>query len=189
MYLIVGLGNPGPLYRKSRHNVGFKVINIISRLTKIKLTKRKFRARIGIGTYNQKKVILAKPQTYMNRSGEAISKIVNFYHIENSNIIIIYDDLDLNLGRIRIRRRGSAGGHKGLLSILENLKTLEIPRIRLGINPGHKIETPAQFVLEEFTPEEEIIIKMTLNRASKAALYILDYGIDKCMSKFNQKSL
>lgn len=185
MFLIAGLGNPGLLYAKSRHNIGFKVINAISKLTEIKIRQTERQAKIGKGFYLGKEVILVKPQTYMNRSGESILSLAQLYNIDTSKIIIIYDDLDLALGKIRIRSRGSAGGHKGLKSVIDCLNTQDIKRVRIGINPGFKVADSAQFVLSNFNKKEYNIIKEVIQKASQATLSIIKDGVEVAMNTYN----
>lgn len=185
MFLIAGLGNPGLLYAKNRHNVGFKVINAISKFTEIRVKQTICKAKIGKGFYLGREVILAKPRTYMNRSGESILSLAQLYNIDNSKIIIIYDDLDLVLGKIRIRSQGSAGGHKGLKSVIDSLNTQDIKRVRVGINPGFKVADSAQFVLTNFNKEEYTIIKKVIQKASQATLSIIKDGLEVAMNTYN----
>ena len=141
MYLIVGLGNPEPQYSNTRHNMGFDVINELSKKCDIKVSKTKFDAFYGMGEINGKKVILVKPQTFMNASGESIVKFKKFYKISNKNIIIAYDDMDLDIGTIRLKAKGSAGTHNGMKSVTQNLNTEEFIRVRVGIGtPKYKDE-------------------------------------------------
>ncbi|MDI6786054.1 MAG: aminoacyl-tRNA hydrolase [bacterium] len=185
MFLIAGLGNPGLLYAKNRHNVGFKAINAISKLTGIKVKQVRCKSKIGKGTYIGQEIILAKPRTYMNRSGESILSLVQSYNIDISKIIIIYDDLDLTLGKIRIRSKGSAGGHNGLKSIIDCLNTQDIKRVRIGINPSFKITDSAQFVLSNFNKEENNIIEKSILIASQATLSIIKDGLEYAMNTYN----
>lgn len=185
MFLIAGLGNPGLLYVKNRHNIGFKVINAISKSTEIKIGQTERKAKIGKGFYLGKEIILAKPRTYMNRSGESILSLAQLYNIDTSRIIIIYDDLDLALGKIRIRSQGSAGGHNGLKSVINCLNTQDIKRVRVGINPGFKVADSAQFVLSNFNKEEHDIIEKVVQKASQATLSIVKDGLEVAMNTYN----
>ncbi|MBU2599212.1 aminoacyl-tRNA hydrolase [bacterium] len=185
MFLIIGLGNHGFLYQKNRHNIGFKVIKILSQVTEIKVNQRKCKAKIGKGVYRYKEIILAKPQTYMNNSGEVVINLVQTYNIDPSKIIVVYDDLDLTLGKIKIRAKGSCGGHKGLRSILECLNTQEIKRVRVGINPGFKVSNSSGFVLSNFTPEEDLVINEVILRTVQAILSIIEEGLDIAMNIYN----
>ena len=133
MYLIVGLGNPEPEYSMTRHNMGFDVINSLSERYNISVNKKDFKSLYGVGTIEEKKVVLCKPQTYMNLSGEALIKIIKFYKIPIEKIIVVYDDVDTDIGKIKIRKKGSSGGHNGIKSIIENLNTEEFQRVRIGI--------------------------------------------------------
>ena len=132
MYLVVGLGNPEPEYSYTRHNMGFDVINKLSKLHNIKVEKKGLDALYGSGMIENEKVILCKPQTYMNLSGESIIKFIRFYKIDLSNVIIIYDDIDLNVGVVKVRKKGGAGTHNGMKSVIENLGTTEFPHVRIG---------------------------------------------------------
>ena len=134
MYIIVGLGNPGKQYENTRHNVGFNVIDILSEEYGISVTKMKHKALIGEGRVGTEKVVLVKPVTYMNLSGESLAEIYNFYKVETSNIVVIYDDIDLDVGKIRIRKKGSGGTHNGMRSIVKCLGTTDFPRVRVGVS-------------------------------------------------------
>jgi len=163
--LIVGLGNPGPEYQKTRHNVGFEALNFLtkkSELAKFK-NQKKFKADVSINKINNQKIILAKPQTFMNNSGEAISALKNFYQIDNKKITIIYDELDLPFGQIRVRSEGSSAGHNGIKSIISCLGTDKFNRIRIGIKNElvEQIET-ADFVLSKFSKDEKKILEKTI---------------------------
>ena len=178
MYLIAGLGNPGREYVGTRHNVGFEL--------DINMNKEKFRAVFGDGRIGGEKVIVAKPQTYMNLSGESIRELAQWYKIESENIIIIYDDISLPTGRLRIREKGSAGGHNGIKNIIYQLGTDVFPRIKVGTgmpeNPGYDIK---DYVLGHFSKEEtEILIKSAV-RAVYAVEEIVTNGAKSAMNKFN----
>ena len=185
MYLIVGLGNPESEYSNTRHNMGFDVINEVTKITDIKVSKSKFNALYGMGEINGKKVILVKPQTYMNLSGESVIKFKKFYKISNKNIMIIYDDIDLNIGTIRIKPKGSSGTHNGMKSVIENLKTEEFIRIRVGIgNPKNK-EDMINYVIGKIPKREKEELEKSVEKAAKSVIEILDNGIDVAMNKFN----
>ena len=185
MYLIVGLGNPEDEYANTRHNMGFNVINDIIKITGIKVLKSKFNALYGIGEINNKKVILVKPQTYMNLSGESIIKFKKFYKISNKNIIVIYDDIDLNIGDIRLKPKGSSGTHNGMKSVIANLKTEEFIRVRIGIGaPEHK-EDIINYVIGAIPKREREILDKSTQKAAQAVIEILENGIDIAMNKFN----
>ena len=147
MYLIVGLGNPEKDYANTRHNMGFDVINEITRSTGIKVSKSKFDALYGMGEINNNKVILVKPQTYMNLSGDSVIKFKKFYKISNKNIIVIYDDIDLKVGDIRLKPKGSSGTHNGMKSVVQNLKTEDFIRVRVGIGSPENKEDIINYIL------------------------------------------
>ncbi|MCQ2559897.1 MAG: aminoacyl-tRNA hydrolase, partial [Clostridia bacterium] len=148
-FLIVGLGNPGSAYSLTRHNVGFRLIDILSREWQIEVKQNKFKGQYGIGQAEGQKVILLKPQTFMNLSGESVVPFLNWYQVPQENLIVIYDDLDLPLGKIRIRAKGSSGGHNGLKSIIAQLGSQEFSRVRVGIGKSEQIET-VNWVLSRF---------------------------------------
>ena len=185
MYLIVGLGNPEPEYSNTRHNMGFDVINKISESSNIKVSKSKFDALYGMGEINNKKVILLKPQTYMNLSGESIIKFKKFYKISNKNIIVIYDDIDLKIGDIRLKPKGSSGTHNGMKSVIENLKTEDFIRVRVGIGtPKHK-EDIINYVIGAIPKREKEVLEQSIKKAAQSVIEILENGIDVAMNKFN----
>lgn len=187
MKLIVGLGNPGRIYSDNRHNAGFHCLDFLARRHGIALRQRRARAQVGSGEIASVPVMLAKPRTFMNRSGEAVAALVRQLHIPLSDLVIVYDDLDLPLGKIRIRERGSSGGHKGMESIIAHLGSGGFPRIRVGIAPGEAmqdIRTP-DFVLSDFTPEEKAVIRDVQARVADALRTILADGIKAAMNKFN----
>ncbi len=188
MKLIVGLGNPGPEYLFTRHNFGFMVIDFLMQEIEGHIKFIKDRevygewARIFI---NNKELFLLKPSTFMNLSGVSVKAFLDKYSISTSDLLVIYDDVDLPLGKIRLRKKGSSGGHKGMNSIIENLDTKEFARLRLGIGPKPSHLNMADFVLGEFTEEELVIVKDVLKRCKELIFTILDEGIDIAMSRFN----
>lgn len=186
MYLIAGLGNPGREYVGTRHNIGFEVIDALCAKYDIKLNKEKFRAVFGDGRIGGERVIVAKPVTYMNLSGESIREIADWYKIDNGHIIIIYDDISLPVGKLRIREKGSAGGHNGIKNIIYQLGTEVFPRIKVGTgmpqNPEYDIK---DYVLGHFTKEEtEVLIKSAV-RAVYAVEEIISAGAKSAMNKYN----
>lgn len=185
MYLIVGLGNPENEYARTRHNMGFDTINIIANKYKIEMNRTKFNAIYGSGTINNEKVILVKPQTYMNLSGTAVREFVNFYKLEQKDIIIIYDDMDIEKGTMKIRKRGGPGNHNGMKSVVQELVTTDFPRIRVGIGtPEHKNEA-INYVIGHISDEEYEILQTGVEKASKAVEEIIKSGIDTAMNKYN----
>ena len=183
--LVVGLGNPGRDYEKTRHNAGFMVIDAIAKQIGIELKRVKSKAIIGEGKYSGRKVILAKPQTFMNLSGQAVSQLARFYKVSFDNILVIHDDLDLPLGMLRIRPNGGYGGQKGVQSIIEQLGTQEFARIRFGIGRPPGRMDPKAYVLEKFLPREAEEFTFTLMRARDAALTFISDGLEKAMNQYN----
>ena len=183
MYLIAGLGNPGEKYRNTRHNVGFVAVDYIAATLGVKVNKIKFRALIGETSVAGEKVILAKPSTYMNLSGESILAISEYYKIPAENIIIIYDDVSLPPGRLRIRPDGSDGGHNGIKSILYHLQTDAFPRIKIGLG---KNDIPlADYVLGTFSKQEGIAVTSCIKYTDKICETIIASGVGEAMNKFN----
>ena len=189
MYLIVGLGNPEKEYANTRHNMGFNVIDILSKKLNIKLDKLKFKALYGQGKLNDEKVLLVKPQTYMNLSGEAIIAIKNFYKISNENTVVIYDDIDLPIGEIRIKKHGSSGTHNGMKSVIQNLGTEEFPRIRIGIGKPEEKENLINYVIKKMPKEEKEKLDKSIETASEGTIKIIEKGIDIAMNEFNGRNI
>jgi len=188
MYIIAGLGNPEAKYDHTRHNIGFHAIDVLSKKYNINLNKLKFKALFGDGIIGGEKVILVKPQTYMNLSGEAIREIASFYKVDVSDIIVIFDDISLETGRIRIREKGSAGGHNGIKSIIYQLNSDQFPRIKLGIGaPPHADFELVDYVLGKFTPDEIKVLEPVLLDTADAVECIIKNGIDSAMNKYNRK--
>ena len=185
MYLIVGLGNPESDYANTRHNMGFDVINEISKKYDIKVTKSKFEALYGMGEIEGKKVILVKPQTYMNLSGESVIKFKKFYKISNKDIIVIYDDIDLDLGNIRLKAKGGPGTHNGMKSVVENLNTEDFIRVRVGIGKPENKEDMINYVIGAIPKKEKEILEDSIKLAACSVIEILENGIDTAMNKFN----
>ncbi len=184
MYVIVGLGNPGLKYSQSRHNVGFMCMDFLSEKLGIKIDKIKFKALIGEGNYNGEKVILVKPQTFMNLSGESVQAIVNFYKVPHQNLFVVYDDIDIDLGKLRIRKQGSSGTHNGMRNIIYLLGFDDFPRFRIGVSKPQNMDL-ADFVLSGFSKEEQKKLIETLNKCSDACLNAITDGIDSAMNNFN----
>ena len=185
MYLIVGLGNPEPEYCFTRHNMGFDVLNKISEKYDIKINKSGFKAIYGSGVIENEKVVLCKPQTYMNLSGDCVIEIANFYKIPVNNIIIIYDDIDLETGIIKIRKKGGPGGHNGMKSVIARLGTEEFPRIRIGTGFCEDKQNLIEYVISKVRNEEYIKLLEGINLAAQALPEIMKNGIDEAMNKFN----
>jgi PTH1 family peptidyl-tRNA hydrolase len=184
-YLIVGLGNRGAEYDNTRHNVGFDTINFLARYLEINVTKLKFKAYIGEGKIGDQKIVLIKPQTYMNLSGESVREAIKWYKVDPSNLIVIYDDIDIDVGKLRIRPKGSSGTHNGMKSIIHQIKSDEFPRIRIGVGRPPKGFPLANFVLSKFSPDEKKLIEDIVEKAGKAVEGIIESGLDVAMNKFN----
>jgi peptidyl-tRNA hydrolase, PTH1 family len=183
--LVVGLGNPGPEYAETRHNLGFKVIESLEDALGIEVRQRKFNARIGEGRRAGRKVILMKPWTFMNRSGEPVATAVGFYKLDVRDLMVVVDDMALETGALRIRAAGSAGGHNGLADIIQKLGTDEFARCRVGIGarPG---DQAVGHVLGRPESEEKPLLNRAILRARDAVLSWLDVGVDKTMTEFNR---
>ncbi len=188
MYIIAGLGNPKTEYKNTRHNVGFDVIDVLSDKYQIPMDMKKHRAICGKGMIEGEKVILAEPQTFMNLSGLSILELVNYYKIDPaSELIVVYDDIDLEPGQIRIRKQGSAGGHNGMKSVIGGLNTQDFIRIRMGVGEKPKQYDLADYVLGHFTKEEREVVDEAVIRATEAIHMILTDGVDQAMNRFNRK--
>lgn len=188
MYIIAGLGNPGKQYYETKHNIGFKVIDRLSEDYNISVTKIKHKALIGDGNINGEKVIFIKPQTYMNLSGESIKEALNFYKISIKNFIVIYDDISLLPSMVRIREKGSAGGHNGIKSIIANLGTEEFLRIKVGIGDKPNGWDLADYVLSKFSKDDQPLIEMGIEKACNAVKIIFSDGVKEAMNRINQKN-
>jgi len=186
--MIVGLGNPGKEYEKTRHNVGFRVTDLVASDWKIKIDRLKFRALTRMVTFNGMKVLLVQPQTYMNASGAAVSALATYYKVPAERILVVFDDISLPVGRIRIRKDGSAGGHNGIKSIIQSLGTDKFPRVKVGVGAKpHPDYDLADWVLSKFSAQEEKDLAPALENAAKAALLVLEQGTEKAASAFNGK--
>lgn len=185
MYLIVGLGNPEPEYSKTRHNMGFDVINKLSEKYKIEVKKEKFEGLYGTGIIEGEKVILLKPQTFMNASGESVEKFAKFYKIEPKDILVIFDDIDIETGLMKIRKKGGAGTHNGMKSMVKELNTTEFPRVRVGTGKQEKIIDLVDYVIGKVSDEEYRKLEEGINKAEEAVEEILKIGIDNAMNKLN----
>lgn len=186
MYLIVGLGNPGREYEMTRHNIGFAVIDYIADKHDIKVNKLKFKALYGEGNIAGEKVFAVKPQTYMNLSGESVREFCAFYKIPPENVLVIFDDISLEPGKIRLRKKGSAGGHNGIKSIIYQLQTDNFPRIKVGVgSPPHKDFDLADYVLGRFTKEEIPVLEDAIIRSSEATEAAIKSGMDFAMNRYN----
>lgn len=185
-YLIAGLGNPGREYSKNRHNVGFMVLDQLAQELNIEFSKLRMNAFIGDVRRDRKRIFLVKPQTFMNASGQAVQAILRYFRIPLENLLVVYDDVDLPFETLRVRTGGGAGGQKGVRSIIKSLGTQDFPRLRVGINrPPGRMEV-SDYVLQDFSKQEEEILDFVLGRAADAVLMFLDEGIQQTMTIFNQ---
>ena len=189
MYYIVGLGNPGLQYENTRHNVGFLTIDYLAKKYDIKVKKLKFKSLYGQGEISGQKVMLIKPQTYMNNSGEAVRDLKNFYKFEDDKLIVILDDIDIDFGKIRIKKKGSAGTHNGMKSIIYQIQTDNFPRIKIAVGQKPSYMDLASFVLSGFTKYEADIVREEIINAAEACQMIINDDIDKAMNKYNSLNL
>lgn len=187
MKMIVGLGNPTAQYIATRHNIGFAVIDQLSEQYNIGMTEKKHKAIYGKGVIAGEKILLVKPQTYMNLSGESVRELVDYYKVSNEDIVIIYDDIDLAVGHLRLRAKGSAGGHNGIKNIIAQLGTQEFARIRVGVGEKPKGYDLADYVLGHFSKGEIPVIREGIANAAAAVTIIIEENIDAAMNRFNVK--
>lgn len=193
MILIVGLGNPGFLYARNRHNIGFMCVNHLARMRRIRFDRKQGYARTGIGNIGPNRVVLARPQTFMNSSGDSVHRLVQLLNIMPADLIVIHDDLDLPLGKVRLRLGGGSGGHKGIESIIARLGTYDFYRVRVGIgrpeitgeSPEEKEEAVIAYVLSDFTREERKRVEEALSDVSGAVISLLTEGLAAAMNKYN----
>ncbi|MFH1084990.1 MAG: aminoacyl-tRNA hydrolase [Chloroflexota bacterium] len=183
--LIVGLGNPGPKYAQNRHNVGFQCVAHIARAHAIDLRRERFKARLGEGQLDGHAVVLAQPLTFMNDSGHAVAPLSHWFKIPPERLLVIYDDLDLPLGRLRLRPNGGSGGHNGIKSVIALLGTQEFPRLRVGIGrPVHG--EPVDYVLNDFDPDQTAVVQAVYGRVDEIVRYVLERGIHDAMDRYNR---
>ncbi len=187
MYMVVGLGNPGPEYAGTRHNIGFRLVDELAARLKVQVSKPLFKALTGRAEISGKAVILAKPMTYMNLSGDAVAALVSRYKISAPGLVVVYDDVDLPPGKIRVRSRGGHGGHRGMESIIDRLGSSDFARVRVGIGrPPHPGYDVADWVLGRLTGEEEALAGQAIERAAEAVVTIICRGTEEAMNKFNR---
>jgi len=186
--IIVGLGNPGVHYEGTRHNIGFQVVDQLAKINHILISTKRFRSLYGTGRIDAEKVILVKPMTFMNRSGEAVKKTVHFFKSGIEDLIVIHDDLDLRFGRLRFKRRGSDGGHQGVRSIIESMCKNNFLRLKVGIGrPPHGMD-PAEYVLNDFDQIEQSRLDAILSLAAEALTVMLLEGLQTAMNRYQKKS-
>jgi PTH1 family peptidyl-tRNA hydrolase len=186
--LIVGLGNPGIPYRMTRHNIGFQVVDRLAKLNDIPIRTKRFKSLYGKGWIDFQPIILAKPMTFMNRSGEAVKKAVDFFHLKMDDLIIVHDDLDLPFGRLRFKQRGGDGGHQGIRSIIEGVGGNIFLRLKVGIGRPSQGSDPAEYVLETFEKVEQLHLDQVLLQAAESLKVMLLEGLEKAMNQFQKKS-
>ena len=185
-WLIVGLGNPGKEYEKTRHNCGFRAIDLLAKTLGCKIDKAKFQGLYGQVTYQGRKLFLLKPMTYMNLSGKSVLQLSAYYQIPPQRIIVLFDDISLEPGRLRIRPDGSAGGHNGIKSIISELGSQDFPRVKIGVGAkAHAEQDLADWVLSGFSASEEKALASALERAAEAALCIIDSGVPEAANRYN----
>lgn len=186
MYIIAGLGNPGKSYEETRHNVGFMTIDALAERFQIEIKEKAHKALIGKGMIEGNKVVLIKPQTYMNLSGESIRSVMDFYKTDLSEFMVIYDDISLEPGQLRIRKKGSAGGHNGIKNIISHLGSQEFVRIKVGVGEKPKEMDLADYVLGHFSKGEKEVMMQAFKNAADAAAMILTEGADAAMNHYNR---
>ena len=187
-YLVVGLGTPGSQYEATRHNVGFRAVDALAKEAGVKIDRAKFQALTAQVTVGGVRVLLMKPQTYMNLSGVAVKQAADFYKVPPERVLVLFDDIDLDVGRLRIRRNGSAGGHNGIKSIISSLGSQEFPRIKIGVGAKpHPDYDLADWVLSRFTLAEQKLLDPAIEHAAEAVPVIFTQGIERASSQFNRK--
>jgi PTH1 family peptidyl-tRNA hydrolase len=183
--LIVGLGNPGRKYQRSRHNVGFMTVDQLARRNQLAFTRQQSDAVVSVGEIAGARVVLAKPQTFMNKSGVSVAALCRFYKVADEDLLVIFDDLDLPVGTLRIRPFGGSSGHNGMKSLIERLGTQAFPRVRIGIGRPPGRMDPARYVLKGFDKDQRPLVEQVYDRAARAAETWIEYGIESAMTEFN----
>jgi PTH1 family peptidyl-tRNA hydrolase len=186
--IIVGLGNPGIPYRMTRHNIGFQVVDRLARINHIPIRTKRFKSLYGTGWIDSQQVILTKPMIFMNRSGEAVKKAADFFHLRMEDLVIVHDDLDLPFGRLRFKQRGGDGGHQGVRSIIERMGGNNFLRLKVGIGRPSQEMDPAEYVLDVFDKIEQPYIDQILSRAAESLKVLLLEGLEKAINQFQKKS-
>ena len=191
-WLVVGLGNPGPEYEWTPHNLGFLTVDRLAVSNRIRVDRNDSKALLGVGSFSGKELLLAKPQTFMNVSGPSVKALMEKHQVPASNLIVVYDELDLPWTGLRVRPKGSAAGHNGVDSVIRSIGTIEFPRVRLGINPsdkpGHKVGDGARFVLQPFKKAQTQELDELLDHAARAVESIIAEGVEKSMTKYNRRA-
>jgi peptidyl-tRNA hydrolase, PTH1 family len=187
-FLVVGLGNPGEEYENTPHNLGFLVVDRLAESHGIRVSRKENFSKVGLGTIGARKIALAKPQTFMNLSGSAVAGLLERYGLNPGRLVLVYDELDLPWGELRVRPKGSAAGHKGIESVIGSLGTSEFSRVRVGVHPGHPIGDGAKFVLAPFRRAQKQEVEETVERAAAAVESIIAEGVEKSMTVFNRRA-
>ena len=190
MHLIAGLGNPGLKYRNTRHNIGFKVVDLWAKSLGVRLDRRRFQGGFARTRFQNADVILLRPMTFMNRSGDSIRACIDFFDLHTEDVLIVHDDVDLPLGRVRVVRGGSAGGHRGVLSAIHQLGTHDFPRIKIGVGrPRYDGESVEDYVLKSFYRDEKKVVEEVIQVATQACELIVESGVDVAMNHINSTDL
>jgi len=185
--MIVGLGNPGTQYRMSRHNIGFQVVDRVAQINHISIRTKRFSSLYGTGWIDFQQVLLSKPMTFMNRSGEAVKKATDFFHLRMEDFIVVHDDLDLPFGRLRFKRRGGDGGHQGIRSIIERMGGNNFTRLKVGIGRPPRGMDSADYVLDVFDKIDQSLLDQTLSQAAESLKVMLLEGLEKAMNQFQKR--
>ncbi len=186
-YLVAGLGNPGRRYKNSRHNIGFMAVSRVAQSLDLAFSRMQFNCLLAEGNFQGCKLLLSKPQTFMNQSGRAIAPLAKYYRVPMEQILVVYDDLDLPLGRLRLRPEGGSGGHQGMNSILAELNSQAFPRLRIGIGRPPGRMDPAAYVLRPFSSEEKETLDLLLDRAADCIQAFLNEGLQAAMTQYNMR--
>jgi PTH1 family peptidyl-tRNA hydrolase len=187
-WLVIGLGNPGPEYEYTNHNLGFLTIDRLGEANRIRITRKEAKALLGIGVIQGADALLAKPQTFMNVSGPSVKQLMEKYEVPPARLLVVYDELDLPWTSVRIRPKGSAGGHHGVESVIKSIGSTDFPRVRLGISPEQKAKDGKKFVLERFSKAQMQDLDELLDHASRAVESIIAEGVEKSMAKYNRRA-
>jgi PTH1 family peptidyl-tRNA hydrolase len=185
VFLVVGLGNPGREYSATRHNIGFRIADHLAKTLGVRFSRQQNHALIASGNRGEAKLVLAKPQTYMNLSGQSVAGLLRFNKVPPEHLLVCCDDIDLPFGALRVRASGSSAGQRGMQSILDSLCTKEVPRLRFGVGRPPGRTDAADYVLQEFGPEEEEALPPIIDRAVQAILTFLDYSLEEAMNRYN----
>lgn len=187
-FLVVGLGNPGPEYENTPHNIGFMILDALAAAHSIRVSRKENMALVGLGVISGRRVVLAKPQTFMNLSGGSVKGLLERYALSPQQLIVVNDELDLPWTTMKVKSRGSAAGHNGMISVIRSVGTSDFPRVRVGIHPGHKLSSGADFVLSPFKRGQKKELEEMVDRGRSAVETIIAEGVDKAMTIFNRRA-